>query len=639
MQFQFPIKHIGAILLCFVVLPISLFSQDIEQLKYEARHLRDKEKVEAYLQIGIISSEKYAQADSLLKYAELADQSAMKIKFTAGHLNAQLHRGIAFQQMNIFDSSQVILERVIKDARKSNSNALLGDAHFYLGLSYYRGANNSKAIQSYLAAIKVYKKLKNLDGLALTYTRLVGLFNNESQAKEAKNYLYKTLRLLPSMQRPYPQITVYSAISGAYIQLNAESPTYLDSSIYFAQKALRMMKEFDYMTKANQICNSIADAYYLKKDYENALAYCTESLNYRRYLFPGEIIISYLKYSDCANAMENHQMALLYLDSVQIALKQIDDDYYRMVYFERVYQFNKDAGNYAAAMTGLEHYKSIQDSLFNLEKSASINELLNKYNKVEDEKKIADLSRQNEINSLNVKILVVGIASALLLLLVLVFFFRQSRLKNKFEILQSEQRLNRARIEPHFFFNALTSIQTNAMMEHSPKTVSLLSKFSKIMRQSLESTYDEMLTLEDEIAFIEQYLDLQLIRHEKPFAHDIEVDDAIDSSFTLVPAMLLQPLIENSIEHGFGGDRSDYALRIEFKASGNELQITVLDNGDTGKTEQSTAHTSRATQIMKDRLFLLEKLTKKRTAYTLTSRKEGGYQVEIWLPLMSKSSS
>ncbi|MBK7666279.1 MAG: histidine kinase [Sphingobacteriaceae bacterium] len=147
--------------------------------------------------------------------------------------------------------------------------------------------------------------------------------------------------------------------------------------------------------------------------------------------------------------------------------------------------------------------------------------------------------------------MVVGILAAILVLFVIIFFYRQSVLKNKFKALETEQRLNRARMNPHFFFNALASIQTLSMDTENQSKVSLLiSKFSKIMRQSLESTYDELATIEDEILFLSNYLDLQKTRFNNKFEYEIKVDENLAQDELKIPSMLLQPFLENSIEHG-----------------------------------------------------------------------------------------
>ena len=103
--------------------------------------------------------------------------------------------------------------------------------------------------------------------------------------------------------------------------------------------------------------------------------------------------------------------------------------------------------------------------------------------------------------------------AGLLALVALTFFIRQQSLKSKQTILETEQRLNRARMNPHFFFNALSALQSFALQENDGKALaSNLSKFSHIMRETLESTYKEYVTIEQEKDFLNEYLELQKMR-------------------------------------------------------------------------------------------------------------------------------
>lgn len=613
-----------------------LHAQEPADLKKQLQALTGAEKVDQYLKIGILFSEKYGQSDSLLFYSQEAGRLSKSIHYEVGSWSAELNSGIAFQQMNKFDTAVSVLEELLEKVKKDSKSKLLGDVYYYLGLSQYRAGNNKSATEHFINAVINYEKLKDNNGLVLAYCKLAGVLINEKQKEESLEYKNKARNLLPSMDDPYSTISSYSALSGIYIQLNDKSPTYTDSSIYYAKEALRLMNEFGYYTKANQISNSISDAYYMKQDYQKALEYCIESLKYRKYLFPGEIIISYLKYTDCANALGDHKKSLLYLDSVKYALQSIDDQFYEMIYYERVYEYNKAAGNLSEALVGLEKFKSIQDSMFNAEKSATINELIQKYNKSENEKKISELNKENEIASLNVKFLIIGIISTILVIVVIVFLFRQSTLKSRFKILETEQRLNRARMNPHFFFNALSSIQSLSEDENTAKDVPrMISKFSKIMRQSLESTYDELVTLESEIDFIQNYLELQKTRYPGKFDYSVELGDDIDVSDLKMPSMLLQPFIENAIEHGFKNISYRGLLSINFQLENNQLKVVSKDNGVGLKSETTPkAFPSRASQIIQERLVLLNKKHESNAHFKLLTPDVGGLEVVVYLPVI-----
>jgi LytS/YehU family sensor histidine kinase len=102
--------------------------------------------------------------------------------------------------------------------------------------------------------------------------------------------------------------------------------------------------------------------------------------------------------------------------------------------------------------------------------------------------------------------------------------------------------------------------------------------------------------------------------------------------------MILQPFIENSIEHGFKNISSGGEILIEFKKTENNLVIHISDNGSGIEiSNNDNKHISRATQITTDRLFLLNKLKKSNATFTITENKPRGTKIEIILPLLYKN--
>ena len=159
------------------------------------------------------------------------------------------------------------------------------------------------------------------------------------------------------------------------------------------------------------------------------------------------------------------------------------------------------------------------------------------------------------------------------------------------------------------------------------------------MRQSLESTFNEMDTVENEIAFLTDYLELQKLRSENRFSYEFNVDDKIEASELLVPGMILQPFVENSIEHGFKNKGSEGIITIDFKLIANVLQIVIQDNGDGLHVNEShKGYPSRATQIIKDRLYLLNKKYKTNASFVIENRAAGdGFKVVVSLPIIYRS--
>jgi sensor histidine kinase YesM len=200
--------------------------------------------------------------------------------------------------------------------------------------------------------------------------------------------------------------------------------------------------------------------------------------------------------------------------------------------------------------------------------------------------------------------------------------------------METEQRLNRARINPHFFFNGMASLQNLSLQEKSPQTTLFISRFAKIMRQSLESTYEELTTVEEEIDFLTQYLEIQKLRYPEKFDFQFHIKESLEVNELKLPGMLMQPFVENAIEHGFKDVNYKGKIDITFEEENNQLLVIVEDNGSGFKELQiEKEHKSRAMQIVKDRLYLFNKQHHTNAFYEVVQPENNlGFKIIVTLP-------
>jgi two-component system LytT family sensor kinase len=153
---------------------------------------------------------------------------------------------------------------------------------------------------------------------------------------------------------------------------------------------------------------------------------------------------------------------------------------------------------------------------------------------------------------------------------------------NEKRLEQQQLRLNEARlaalssqINPHFLFNTLNSVAS--LIRLNPEQArQVVYKLSKILRRLLRQQ-DNLTTLGEELGFIEDYLSIEMVRFGDKLRFVKEVQpDTLD---LLVPSMLLQPLVENSIRHGLASKVDGGTIRVRSRRNGNQLQIVVEDDG------------------------------------------------------------
>ncbi len=160
----------------------------------------------------------------------------------------------------------------------------------------------------------------------------------------------------------------------------------------------------------------------------------------------------------------------------------------------------------------------------------------------------------------------------------------QNHLRNRdvrtaeLERLLSEARLNvlRTQLQPHFLFNALNAI--SAHVEHEPRTARLmLERLGDLLRLSLDHIDHEEISLEQELAFVEKYLQLQAMRFEDRLKVSMNLDPAALEA--LVPPFILQPLVENAVHHGASARSAHGTIAVEAWRSNGAVHLAVRDNG------------------------------------------------------------
>lgn len=207
----------------------------------------------------------------------------------------------------------------------------------------------------------------------------------------------------------------------------------------------------------------------------------------------------------------------------------------------------------------------------------------------------------------------------------------------------------RAQMNPHFIYNALNSIQ-NHITSNDPSNASrYLAKFAKLMRQSLEYSDEEVISLEKELEFLDDYLFInKMLRFEERMDYRITVDDEIEEDILGVPTMIVQPYVENALEHGLR-TKKDGHIEVAFEFYDEDtICCIVQDNGIGRKKARELQqgdegwenYRSRGTQITEKRLELLRQsknqdiLVETIDLYDEETGSAKGTRVEIKIPVV-----
>lgn len=175
------------------------------------------------------------------------------------------------------------------------------------------------------------------------------------------------------------------------------------------------------------------------------------------------------------------------------------------------------------------------------------------------------------------------------------------------DLISLEQKALRLQMNPHFIFNALNSIQY-IIGKEDPKVARIqLAKFSKLMRKILDNSRKNLITIEDELETIRDYIQMETFASSKKIALNIKLNEDIPEDVPIIPPLLLQPFVENAIIHGFDDSTESPAITIEFDMEQKNILIcSVSDNGvgrqQAEKKKTAEEHKSTALEVTQERL-------------------------------------
>ena len=215
------------------------------------------------------------------------------------------------------------------------------------------------------------------------------------------------------------------------------------------------------------------------------------------------------------------------------------------------------------------------------------------------------------------------------------YFLRDRRKAEQAAHLQAqlaEARLDalRMQINPHFLFNTLHAI--SALVERDPAGVRrMIARLSDLLRYTLDKRAADEVTLDDELSFLKRYIEIMEIR----FLGRVQVELSVpqDVRAALVPNLVLQPIVENALEHGVSRAGGEGKIEIGARREGQKLLLTVSDDGP-GLDEKSETGVGLANTRAR-----LTELYGAAAGITLAARPEGGVQATITIPFHTSGAS
>ena len=514
-------------------------------------------------------------------------------------------------------------------------------SNLIIGMAYYRGKSYSKALESNFEALKIADSLENDMFQSMAYGNIANIYADFGKFNEAlKNYnLY--LKLANEINNPMAQIEALTNIG----VLQTEKDSLIEKGILNLKQALIIAKKQDVKRYIANIKLNLGLGYRRKNDFKTASKYYNEVLDLSLKIndkFNQLMALNNL----CTINVENKEFNLAEINAnktLKLAeeLEDIEWQSNAWVMLSKAYTAKN---NPQKALEAFKKHIELKDSLDLKNTKAEILKIEENYLHEKEklllnakhEKEILlskqEISHQKSINSLA---LISALILVTLMLISFLFFKRKQETQFNLKVAETELKALRAQMNPHFIFNSLNSIGKYTSNNNKQEVNSYLSKFSRLMRQTLENSEKKEITIEEDLELLKTYLDIETKRFSKGFKYQIKIDPFLDTQNLLIPPMMLQPFVENSIWHGISKMNGDGFILIEVKKEKNKMIMYSVDDNGVGiknNNISSTNKTSMGIKIIKNRIDIINK-NKKANASLEIIDKEQGTRVELKLPL------
>ena len=533
------------------------------------------------------------------------------------------------------------LQKAMTIAEQINSDSLKAKATHEMAVNFRRINDNAQALKYHIKALELAENAQDTFLIHCSYNGIGNVYFEYKDYKKAIDYFHKSLQYLGKEHVNLLGDAINSNLLG-------ESWLYLgntDSALYYLKHSFDVNVKIG--SKLGQaICyNGIGLVYYEKKEYKKAIKIHKKALNIYK------SINDKFYQTMCLNnmgktylAMKKYALAEKYLTKTYNMATEIGSKRFALdasIELSRLYNIiNKSNLSYKFSRKALAYKDSITKEL--QEQNTQAISILYKTEK--QKREIIILKQKAQLSELKLSrqqnAMIAFIFIIMFLIMFGVWFIHQRKLKSKLKEIDLEQKLLQARLNPHFIFNSLAAIQ-NFILQNDKKAASeYIVNFSRLMRNILMGTGTNFILLQNELEILDDYLKLQQLRFQNKFDYFFEISDDIDPETCVVPPMLVQPFVENSIEHGVRDIEIQGIILIKFIKDREYLIIEVEDNGrglsDQQETEKKKGHISMATKITNQRMQNIKAITKKQCNFEVLDvsslRNTSGVLVRIRIP-------
>lgn len=521
------------------------------------------------------------------------------------YLGTWLNLGNFDQALLYMQKTQKLLERI--PSERNNARLLVREGFYHLlHHNFARAISCFNDAEGLFLSSNIKLNIKDKYFLSLVFSGLGSIYDQTSENKKATKVYDKVTALCEAAGIPIRLSWHYLNLGNCYL-----NSAQVDKAAIYFKKALTCQDDISRQARAAASANLGICAFQAENN-DEALSYFDKAELLCRELIPIDTanisVIMNWRAKLYAKAGDTNKAMHYFVQASEMAKKEND--------FKQLAQICKDIAEFYKAQEDFRNafeYLSLYDDF-----NAKAIEGLNRKMLIEFEVKYEAEKREKETELL------------------------------RLQTTELQLKALRAQMNPHFMYNALNSIQQFITSHEISSATIYLAKFAKLMRQSLDYSELQVISIEKEVDFLEDYLYInKKLRFQDKLEYQIIIDKEIEDDIIGIPTMIVQPYVENAIEHGLRLKHNG-KVTVEFSLEDDDfVKCSITDNGIgrqkalqlQAKGEYGNKHQSRGTNITEKRISLLKGEGGRKGGVTIIDLMEPetqealGTRVEILIPI------
>jgi tetratricopeptide (TPR) repeat protein len=476
-------------------------------------------------------------------------QKAYDIAKRIGDLNMQVYSlnmlGVVYRRMDAVKSALEYHNKALELAQQApeKTRELVNNiaiSHNSIGNIYLLLERDDLAFRHFEKALKIEQQHNNRLGMAINYQNIGAILERQGDLEKALLYFKKSLDYNNQINSKVGKIICNSSIANVYLKQD------------------KIKKAIQTITPNLDLAKELGDNYYLSDVYIN-------------------VAKIYLADNDLKKTEQYLKKGLKIAKNKNIP--SLTSEAYKVFS-----ELKEKVGDYKSALDYHKKYTDETKKVLNEKNRQLVTDVVIRQLQLENKERINELGAENQKVKQKLdrttKSFYFTLLASLLLLILGFIFYKQYQLNNQRKLMNLEQNLLRAQMNPHFIFNSLNSLKMFIIQNRPKDAVVYLGTFAKLVRTILQSTVDKEMSLKEEIDTIKMYVSIENTRFSNQIQFKINIDENLDIDNIKIPPLFTQPYIENALWHGLSPKEGDKKLEINiYLKQDTHFVIEIIDNG------------------------------------------------------------